>query len=212
MIIAAVIVALLLAAAFIPIRLTAEYRGAPRLRLRALFFTVPLPPERKPKPAEGGGKEKADEGGGTKKETPPDGEEAPSASRLGKLKKILSFALEMLGPLRKALRRLIRAENLSLDIRVGSGDAASTAVAVGLLWGAGYEIIALIDRLFRVEAHSLTVTPDYGAAVLGAEGSCILRTNIANIICAAAILGIAFLKYTFKTKFRRNNNERASVK
>lgn len=127
-----------------------------------------------------------------------------------KIVRYLKLADDFLGPLRKSLRHLIKIENISADVTVGTNDAADTAIYAGMLWALGYNIIGLTNKIFKIEKHKLQIVPSYDKSVLKAEGSCILRSNIANIICAAAILGIAFLRY--KLKNRRNKNERASIK
>ena len=96
------------------------------------------------------------------------------------------------------MRRLIKAESVRARITFGAGEADKTAETVGLLWGVGYGLIGLVNRLFLVESHDLKITPEYRRAAFAAEADCILRTNIANIICAAAILGFAFIRYKLK--------------
>ncbi len=150
-----------------------------------------------------------------KAETPPPPEAAPEAHEkekffFDKLSGYLELAEEFLGPLRRAVRRLIKAESITADITVGTGEAPSTAVTTGMLWSVGYGLISIIDRIFKVESHKLQISPYYEKAAFKAEAGCILRTNPANIIGAAAILGIAYLKHILKN--RRNKNERASVK
>lgn len=205
MIVLAAVLVLLVLLALIPIRIIAEYRSELRLRLKVLFVEIRLLP-RKAAPKKGQGQDKNRKKKTEKEpEKEPENEETRAVSLTERLSRYLNLAVEFLGPLRKAVRRLIKAESLSARVSFGTGDAAHTAILVGLLWGAGYNLISLVDMIVRVEDHELSITPDYSGPTFEAEAACILRTNIANIICAAAILGIAYIRYIIK--IRRNKNE-----
>ncbi len=248
MIVAAVILALIVLIALIPIRIEAEYRGSVSVVLRLPFFTKRLFPKERPKAEEQNPPRMAEASpvpslaaGGTgsaasvpapkreptaeitreakpaankepkkkarpakknknneaKNAAPPTSEEK-AESLAEKLARYLDLAAEFLGPLRKAVRRLIKAESIRAHVTVGAGEADKTAETAGLLWGVGYGLIGLVNRLFLVESHDLRIVPEYRRRAFGAEADCILRTNIANIICAAAILGIAFVRYKLK--------------
>ncbi|MCH5187075.1 MAG: DUF2953 domain-containing protein [Oscillospiraceae bacterium] len=215
MIVLAAVLALLVLLALIPIRVIAEYRSEFSLRLKVLFVVIRLLP-RKAKPKKGQRQEE-DTKKKSEKEPKKDPEKEPenktekpetrAVSATERLSGYLNLAVEFLGPLRKAVRRLVKAESLSARVSFGTGDAAQTAILVGLLWGAGYNLISLVDLIVKVEGQELSITPDYSGPTFEAEAACILRTNIANIICAAAILGIAYIRYILKTKLRRNKNE-----
>ena len=211
MIVLAAVLVLLVLLALIPIRIIAEYRSELSLRIKVMFVGIRLAP-RKAKPKkeqkqQEDTKKKAEKepkkGPEKESETP----ETRAVSATERLSKYLNLAVEFLGPLRKAVRRLVKAESLSARVSFGTGDAAETAVLVGLLWGAGYNLISLVDLIVKVEGQELSITPDYSGPAFEAEAACILKTNIANIICAAAILGIAYIRYILKTKLRRNKNE-----
>ena len=197
MIVAAVILALIVSVALIPIKITAEYRGSVSVVLRLPFFTKRLFPKERPKAAEQAPPREAEARPAASVSAPPQSEER-AESLAEKLARYLDLAAEFLGPLRKAVRRLIKAESVRARITFGAGEADKTAETVGLLWGVGYGLIGLVNRLFLVESHDLKITPEYRRAAFAAEADCILRTNIANIICAAAILGFAFIRYKLK--------------
>ncbi len=187
---AAVLILLLI----IPIRIFADYHGRLRLWVRALLFRCDIyPPDKsekakKPKKSRQA-KPKAEAEESAKKESFPE-----------KAARVLSLIEEMLGPLRRAVRRLVRVESIALQVTVGSEDAANTAVYTGMLWGVVCNLVSLLDRIAAVEKQELNVLPSYNEPVLKAEGSCILRTTLANIIGAAAIMGIAFVRYKIKNK------------
>lgn len=113
-----------------------------------------------------------------------------------------SMAREFLDPFRRALRRLLKIDVLNVDVRVGTKDAAATAVYTGMLWGVAGNLLGLVSRFVTVKKPLVNIAPAYNETVLTAEGSCIIRTNPANIIGAAAIAALAYLKY--KCKNRRN--------
>ncbi len=168
------------------------------------------PPFEAPKPQESETEAKTESKKNTPKEKPPEKSEKPSQAgendntpgTIERLTEYLKKAQEFLGPLRKALRMLIKAERVEATVTIGAEEADKTAIYAGMLWGLGYSVIALIDGLIKVENHSYNVIPSYDRPVIEAEAFCILRSNLANIIGAAAIIGIAFLKYKHKKNRR----------
>lgn len=128
------------------------------------------------------------------------GEEEKPSGRIEQLSGYLKKAKEFLGPLRKALRMLIKAEKLEATVAIGAEEADKTAIYAGMLWGIGYSLIALINEVIKVENHSCNVIPRYDRPIIEAEAFCIFRSNLANIIGAAAIIGIAYLKYKLSLK------------
>ena len=113
-----------------------------------------------------------------------------------------SIAAQFLDPVRRALRRLIRIDELNAAVRVGTMDAADTAVYTGMTWGIAGNLLALVARFVTIKKRNIIVEPVYNQSVLSAEGDCIIHTNVANIIGAAAIVAFAYLKYRINN--RRN--------
>ena len=103
----------------------------------------------------------------------------------------------------RLIKKYIKLETVSVDISFGTGEAASTAIGVGLLWGAVYSVLGNLGRIIFVNKHDIKINPDYQKATFKTEGKCIIRSRIVYII----IIAITIL---IKIKFRRNKNGRAS--
>lgn len=195
----AVVAAVIVAVLFVRIRICALYKENVELWVRVLFLKIPI----LPRPEKAGVKKESKKKSNKKikaEKSEKSSDKKPSVPE--KIADGLSLIKEMLGPLRRAMRRLVRAEKLDVQVQIGADDAANTAVYTGMLWGVGYNLIGLLNQVCAVESHHLNVLPSYDKPMLSAEADCILRTSLANIICAAFILGIAFLRYKFKN--RRN--------
>lgn len=120
-----------------------------------------------------------------------------------KSSKKLSERIKEFSELRRSTVRLIkkyiRLENVSVEILFGTGEAASTAIGIGLLWGAVYGVLGNLGRIIFVNKHDVKINPDYQKATFKTEGKCIIRSRIVYII----IIAITIL---IKIKFRRNKN------
>lgn len=85
----------------------------------------------------------------------------------------------------KLLRKFVKLERVSLDISVGTGDAATTAISTGALWAAVYTLLGIIGKIIYIDKHDVKINPDYSRAALCAEGECIIRSRIVYIIIIA---------------------------
>ena len=82
--------------------------------------------------------------------------------------------------LKKALLRSLRIKKLGLNIRIGTGNAAATALSCGALGVIIDALIALSQG--RVPREKIIITPDFDKAHLKLNIDCIIRTRIADII------------------------------
>ncbi len=160
------------------------------------------PAEEKPKAAEKSGTSDKQKTEKPQEETAPKAPEEKAEGLIDQFLKYYRIAQQFFDPFRRALRRLIKAEKLELDVRFGTEDAADTAVYTGVLWGVAYNLLGLIARFVTVEKHRISIEPVFNDPSFSAAGDCIIRTNIANIIGAAAIAATAYLRYVIKN--RRN--------
>ena len=245
MIVLAVIIAVIAALLFIPIKIVISFHGRLELWMRVLFLRfkiiprkkkaahepekktgekaedipekIPEEPPEKPKknaaekPKEPSEKPKRETKRESEKpaapeqmETAEDDEETAEeeAGFIDRFLHYYSIAAEFLDPFRRALRRIVRVDKLNAMIRVGTTDAADTAVYTGMTWAVAGNLLGLVTRFVTIVRPNITVEPAYNESVLSAEGDCIIHTNIANIIGAAAIVAFAYLK--FRIKNRRN--------
>ncbi len=66
----------------------------------------------------------------------------------------------LLGVLR-SLRKRFCVSNFSMDILIGTGDAASTGIITGSGYALIYNILGTIDRYFILKKQHVSVTPDF---------------------------------------------------
>lgn len=191
---ALIIIGIIALLAVVPLRIIIEYESSLRVTLKVLFARFTLYPQKKQKSASSEKKEKTPEPEAEAPKSPLSSVENV-ASRLKNLK-------EILGAFSKITRWLICAESVEVKIRLGSSEADKTAVACGMLWAVGANLRTLLGGLVQVKKYNLNITPDYSQSVFEGEARCILRTNSAKLISAAAIVA---LRYVFCKK--RNKNQ-----
>ena len=85
----------------------------------------------------------------------------------------------------KLLRKYVGIKNLSVRIEAGTGEAPSTAICVGVLWGLVYSLLGTIGSVIYIDNHNVEITPKYEGAVFSADGKCIIKSTIAYIIFIA---------------------------
>lgn len=86
-------------------------------------------------------------------------------------------------------KRFLRVESFAVQITVGTGGAPSTAVSVGVLWAAVYNVIGLLSGALYLSDPKVEITPDYNNAVFKPYAKCIISTRIVYII----LIGIVIL-------------------
>ena len=85
----------------------------------------------------------------------------------------------------KLLKKYVSAEKFRLDITVGTGDAALTAISTGALWAAVYGMLGVIGHIVYINEHNVQIVPDYVNTVFSADGECIIKTRPVYIIIIA---------------------------
>lgn len=98
----------------------------------------------------------------------------------------------------KLLKRHVSLEEIKLKVDFGTGEAATTAVLTGVLWGALYGLIGRLGHICYIKNHNVNITPVYNEARFSFEGKCIFKSNIAYIIFIAITI-------LMKIKSRRSN-------
>ena len=146
------------------------------------------------------------------KETKPDTENDKKAKKqtekaFDKLKKKHGFAgavREIFILIKAVLQRLkgslkhIAVRKLCLDIRVASGDAATTAIEYGAVCAAVYPVLTLIDGIANVKMKNINVFSDFNSGGSHFGCSVVVRVRIIYLIVIA--FGV-FSEYNiFKTR------------
>lgn len=107
-------------------------------------------------------------------------------------------ALRLYRRYRKAidfLRERITVKELSWETSLGTGDAAVTGMAVGLMWTLKTAVISILDtRLRNLTLGAVEITPSFDCAKFRTKFDCILRFKIGHAIIASIIIITAILK------------------
>ncbi len=114
----------------------------------------------------------------------------------------LDFILDLLGDFRRFARKRFSLCDFDINISFGTADAASTAVLTGHLWSLSYNLLALIDKLFRVDKPKVNIAPVFNEATFSVRAEGIIKTRIAHIIATAIVFAYKFFKYK-RNKTRR---------
>lgn len=85
----------------------------------------------------------------------------------------------------KLLNRYVKLDEIMMKIELGTGDAPTTAISTGALWGVVYGLIAKIGSICEIKKHHVEINPNYNGAVFSFEGKCIIKSSIAYIIIIA---------------------------
>lgn len=100
----------------------------------------------------------------------------------------------------KLLNRYVKLEEIAMKVELGTGDAPTTAISIGALWGVLYGLIGKIGTICEIKKHNVEINPNYNGAVFSFEGKCIIKSSIAYII----IIAITIL---MKIKSRKGKEE-----
>lgn len=74
--------------------------------------------------------------------------------------------------------------NIYWHTRVGTNDAAETAVLVGAIWAIKASIVSFIIKRYNFPEISINVVPDYNISVFETSIDCIFSIKLGNIINA----------------------------
>jgi hypothetical protein len=123
-------------------------------------------------------------------------ENASIREKIHDVKRKIYMVRHILHEMRKRLFRKIVFEKLELKIRFGDGNAATTGVEAGIIWGAVGGLVALLNNIFIVEKPiDVAVLPEFNQKLLDLYIDGIIRTRLAHIIIAAIIAVKIYKKY-----------------
>jgi uncharacterized membrane protein len=107
----------------------------------------------------------------------------------------IDFILDVFGASRKFVRKHVALTSFELNIELGTGNAASTAIGVGAIWGIAYNMLSLIDKLVQVKKPKVDVKPNYGEASFAIRAQGIIEARIVHIIAIAVIFVYKYFKH-----------------
>ena len=139
-----------------------------------------------------------------KNEKSPPGESKKKAEKLekdaGSLSRKLSRIIDTCKTAVRLLEKYVSITLAEVRIRIGTGDAAITAVSTGALWAAVYGMLGVVGRIVYIDKHKVEITPDYVNNVFEADAKCIIKSRVVYII----IIAITIL---FKIKPHKGEEE-----
>ena len=107
--------------------------------------------------------------------------EKKADSVLSKIRKITAISKTA----SRLLKKYVFIEVADIKIRIGTGDAAVTAVSTGALWATVYNFLGVVGRLLPIEKHNVEIIPDYRDSVFLPEAKCIIKSRAVYIIIIA---------------------------
>lgn len=116
----------------------------------------------------------------------------------GAVKEIFTLVKAVIERLKGDFRH-IAIRRLCLDIKVASGDAATTAIEYGAVCTAVYPALTLIDGIANVKMKSINVAPDFNSDKSGFGFSVIIRARVLFLII------MAFGVFSEYNKFKKRN-------
>lgn len=115
----------------------------------------------------------------------------------GAVKEIITLIKAVLERLKDSLK-YIGVRKLCIDIKVATGDAATTAIEYGAVCSAVYPVLTFIDGIANIKMKSINVTADFNSDNSDFAFSVIIRARVLFLIIMA--FGV-FSEYNkFKTR------------
>lgn len=91
-------------------------------------------------------------------------------------------------------------EEFKVNIYVGTGDAATTAISVGALWAVVYNFIGALGMLIYIDKPEVEILPNYKETQFKTNARCILSCRIVHIIFIITLFLINNKTYRRKKK------------
>ncbi|QUH26574.1 DUF2953 domain-containing protein [Serpentinicella alkaliphila] len=104
------------------------------------------------------------------------------------------------------IRRKIIFDKVYWNTIIGTGDAAETAVIIGILWGLKSGILSFINNKLKLDDIDLKVVPNYETTQLKTRLNCIISLKIGYIIIACIKFIIIKIKLEVGEKIEHASN------
>ena len=169
---------------FVPIKAVAVKEAGFDFYLKVLFFKIKIKDRHRKK---------------SKKKTKINKNEPSAKKKLSFaiIKKIAGLTDEIKDIAGFFAKRCIVVDNISLHLEFGTGDAAQTGIATGVLNTAAYGFVAAVHQNVRLKKWSVDIIPDFKEEKFEFEFLCIGTTRLLHII-GIVIKGLKLYK-----KFRQ---------
>ena len=123
----------------------------------------------------------------------------------------LSYLISLLRRFFGSMRYKIQIPTLRITLDFGTGNAASTGMLYGTIWGAAGILFPILARYTRTVFPMIDITPDYYSKRFDIKAKSIIKVRPVHIINAAipaAIsLGLSYLKSNSKKEVKYNGRK-----
>ena len=118
----------------------------------------------------------------TEKSRKAESEEALFTDRLIKAQEKIRHFYDIHTKLSQLTKKYFNVEKFEVNIDVGTGDAATTAISVGALWAVVYNFIGALGMLIYIDNPEVEILPNYKETRFKTNARCILSCRIVHII------------------------------
>jgi hypothetical protein len=108
--------------------------------------------------------------------------------------------------LRETLNRSLKIKDFNLDVKIGTGDPAGTALIYGALWSIAGVLSTYFFSRYKPKNKKINIAADFNKETFNVEFNCIFNIRIVNIIQ----VGIIFLKWYIKNRKGGDKNVKSS--
>lgn len=164
----------------LPIRAVVEKKGELDFYLKILWFKIKIKDRPRKK----------------NKKTGASGKKEKKKFSFSVVKKVAGLSDDIKDLAEFFSKRCIVVDNITLNVAFGTGDAAQTGVATGILNTVAYGALAVVHHNVTLKKWSVEILPDFGEEKFVLEFLCIGKTRLLHIIG----IGIKSLKLYKKFK------------
>lgn len=132
-----------------------------------------------------------------KKETK---EESELEKQIDKSIMDIDFIISLFGDFRRFVRKRFTLKEFEMNVRLGTADAASTAVLTGMLYSLAYNLLGLLDKLIQVKKPKVNVKPEFNDLTFQLTLYGIIKARLVHIIATAIVFAYKLFKYKRKNK------------
>ena len=79
-------------------------------------------------------------------------------------------------------KKYLNVDEFEVEINVGTGDAATTAISVGALWAVVYNFIGTLGMFVYIDNPKVAIVPSYNEMQFKTNARCIIYCRIVHII------------------------------
>jgi len=82
----------------------------------------------------------------------------------------------------RMVRKYVGIKKIAINVELGTGDAAITAISTGALWATTYSVMGIIGSVAYIDEEKVEITPNYNDKIFSFDIDCIIKSRIVYII------------------------------